>query len=263
MKNNKTIVTHAFILLSFITLCQAAACSKAPCSKPLSDSVSAVLNKLNQQAGELKSYQCQIEHLFTQPLLESQTLKKGVLYYKKTEAGSALRINFDTIKQDDEPQQKKLDQYIFDGVWLTHIDHHIKEVNRYQLAEANQPIDAFELAKRNFPIIGFNNVETLEKDFDIKLVKKPSDTEKTIQLQLKVKPDSTYKDDYTTIDFWVDKKQYLPAKIIATTTEEDLYEIKLLNAKLNKKIEDKIFELKIPKGFGKPKIVPLKKENQP
>jgi hypothetical protein len=83
-------------------------------------------------------------------------------------------------------------------------------------------------------------------------------------LHLRVKPNSIYKDDYISIDFWIDKKLDLPAKIIAVKSEPeppygDIEEIKFLNPKVNKGIEKKIFELKIPKGFGEPEILPLER----
>jgi outer membrane lipoprotein-sorting protein len=212
------------------------------------DSVEMVLERLKKQTEELKSYQSKIEYKFSQPLLESETLRKGVLYYQKSNGKSALRINFELLRQDDEPEQRYIDQYIFDGIWLTHIDYQIKEVKRYQKAEPNEPVDAFELVSANFPIIGFGKVDDLKKEFEIGLVE-GIEAKKFIQLHLKVKPDSTYKDDYTSIDFWIDKQLYLPAKIVAVTIEEDVYEIKFLQPVINKKIDEKVFELKIPAGF--------------
>ncbi|MFA5239447.1 MAG: outer membrane lipoprotein carrier protein LolA [Phycisphaerae bacterium] len=215
------------------------------------DSADVVLEQLKKKTAELKSYQCQIEYKFSQPLLESETLRKGVLYYQKSDGKSALRINFQTLKQDEEEEQKYIEQYIFDGVWLTHIDYQIKEVKRYQKAEPNEPVDAFELVSENFPIIGFGKVEELKKEFEIGLVEQQGREAKDfIQLHLKVKADSIYKNDYTTIDFWVDNKLYLPAKIVAVSTEEDIYEIKFLQPKVNEKINKKVFELKIPDGFN-------------
>ncbi|MDD5327677.1 MAG: hypothetical protein PHY02_07685 [Phycisphaerae bacterium] len=241
------------------------------------DSVDTVLEQLKKQTAELKSYQCRIEYKFIQPMLESETLRKGVLYYQKSdgklagakpsEARSALRINFQTLKQDDEEEQKYTEQYIFDGVWLTHIDYQIKEAKRYQKAEPNEPVDAFELVGENFPIIGFSKAEDLTKEFEIGLVdsthsarsgqasspqvkQQDSEAENFIHLHLKVKADSIYKNDYTTIDFWVDRKLHLPAKIVAVTTEEDIYEIKFLQPKVNNKVNKKVFELKIPDGFN-------------
>jgi outer membrane lipoprotein-sorting protein len=233
--------------------------------------VDMVLEQLKKQTAELKSYGSQIEYKFIQPLLESETLRRGILYYQRSEgklagakpgeARSALRINFETLKQEDEEEQKYIEQYIFDGVWLTHIDYQIKEVKRYQKAEPNEPADAFELVSENFPIIGFTKVEELKKEFEIGLVEQQGgEAEDFIQLHLKVKADSIYKDDYTSIDFWIDRKLYLPAKIVAVTTEEDIYEIKLLGPKVNKEIDKKVFEIKIPEGFGV-EIIPLKKKD--
>ena len=39
-----------------------------------------------------------------------------------------------------------------------------------QLTEPNKPMDAFVLASRNLPIVGFAKIEDLKKQFDIKLV---------------------------------------------------------------------------------------------
>ena len=235
----------------------------------LKSPVDTVLEKLNQSAENLKSYQCNIEYLFSQPLLDSQTLREGVLYYKKDidkKNQSALRINFNTLTQDDEDKQKYIEQYVFDGVWLTHIDYQIKEVKKYQQTESNQPVDAFDLVSQNFPIIGFSQKQDLKKEFEIKLIERPQESVIPAQagihdftrLHLKVKPDSIYKDDYKSLDFTIDNKLNLPIEIIAVSTEDDIYRIKMLDAKANKKIDSKIFNVKIPKGFGE-EIIPIKK----
>lgn len=222
--------------------------------------VDVILEKLNRKTKELQSYEAQVQYKFSQPLLESQTLRTGVLYYVKNDRKSRLRINFQTLKQDDEKQQKYIEHYIFDGIWLTHIDYQIKAVKRYELAEPNKPVDAFDLVSRNFPIIGFSKVQDLKKEFDIKIVEQQgSNVEDFIQLHLKVKPDSAYKEDYTSIDFWIDKKLYLPMKIIAASTEEDIYEIEFLKPKVNQKIAQKVFDFKIPEGFSV-ETEPLKKK---
>jgi outer membrane lipoprotein-sorting protein len=227
--------------------------------------VEVVLEQLHKRTKELQSYESQVRYKFSQPLLESQSLRKGVLYYAKSDGKSRLRINFQTLKQDDEKQQKYIEHYIFDGVWLTHIDYQIKAVKRYELAEPNKPVDAFDLVSRNLPIIGFSNVQDLKKEFEIEIAgstsspqaeQKPSvipakaGIQDFIQLHLKVRPDSVYKDDYTSIDFWIDEKLYLPAKVVAVSTEEDIYEIEFLKPKVNQKINQKVFELEIPEGFS-------------
>jgi outer membrane lipoprotein-sorting protein len=272
-------------------ICSFASCAESPvCLKndANTDSVDTILKGLQGATAGLKSYQCKIEYLFSQPVLESKSLRTGSLYYARFSGGSKLRIRFDTLSQDDGPQQQYVEHYIFDGQWLTHIDYQIKQVQKRQLAEAsaegetspkggNEPIDAFELVKRNFPIIGFSRSDDLKKEFDINLVgpatarhlysdsnhngafavtSEPNDQ---IHLHLKVRPDSQYKDEYKSVEIWIDKASMLPAKLIAVSTEGDLYEIKFVVPLINEPIDEKVFEFTIPAGFGKPEIIPLKK----
>ncbi len=243
-------------------------CGQASCAEQSAgdaNCVSSILDSLRQKTSRLQSYQCEVNYLFSQPLLESQTLRTGYLYYARLGNGSKLRINFDTLTQDENPQQKYGEQYIFDGRWLTHIDYQIKQVQKRQLAEANEQIDAFELAKRNFPLIGFDKTEDLKKEFDVNLA---GEANGVIDLHLKVKPDSQYKDDYKSVEVWIDKGLMLPAKISAVSTEGDIYEISFIKPKVNETIDEKVFEFTIPDGFGstssplkggKPEVIPLKK----
>ncbi|MGD0077336.1 MAG: hypothetical protein ABSB91_01775 [Sedimentisphaerales bacterium] len=269
-------------------------CSFASCAETLpvnasvdnnTGSVNNILDGLQKAAAGLKSYQCKVEYLFSQPVLESKTLRTGELKYARLGAGSKLRINFNTLSQDDGPQQNYKECYIFDGQWLTHIDYQIKQVQKRQLAEANEPIDAFELAKRNFPIIGFGKSEDLAKQFDVNLIEPPQSVipaspsvipaqakrsgvplcgagiQNLIHLHLSVKPGSQYADQYKAVDIWIDKASMLPAKIDAVSTEGDIYQIKFIDPKVNQAIDESVFEFTIPADFGKPEIIPLKKQD--
>ena len=278
--DKKFITKVAFILLGTVGTCWAGYCTKNLCAIPeekQANAVEVVLKQLSRKTKQLKSYQAQVEYQFIQPLFESTTLRKGSLYYARFGKKSKLRINFKTLKQDDEKEQKYREEFIFDGVWLTHINYQIKQVRMHQLAEPNKPVDAFELASKNLPIVGFAKIENLKKQFEIKLIEQQKERTSVIpakagihnfvHLNLKVKPDSIYKDKYTSIDFWIDKKLGLPAKIVAVSTEpadvpsieKDSYQIKLLKPKINKKLDKRVFDFKTPRGFGK-EIKPLKKK---
>ena len=266
-------ITTVFLLVT-VGLCQSAEANEegqSKCqAKKQADPLDKILEQLKLSTEKLKSYQANVEYLFTQPsLFDSQQLRKGTLYYAKIGNGSKLRMNFQTLKQDDEKQQKYVEQFILDGIWLTQIDYQLKTAIRYQtadpntLADPNKPIDAFELLSKNFPIVGFSKTEDLKKQFEITLLSQiESEPSPFIHMHLKVKPDSIYKDDYASMDFWIDKKTYLPAKIITISVEEDiegdLYEIRLFKPKINKAIAGKVFNFKIPKGFSV-KEEPLKK----
>jgi hypothetical protein len=229
------------------------------------DPVDEILVRLNDRAGEIQTYQCALEHLSRQPLFDSQTLRRGRMYYLRDEKQSLLRVDFNTLKQDDEPEEKYKEQFFFDGIWLTRVDHQLKEVKKHQLIDPNklkenESIDAFDLLSEHLPIVGFTGTDKLKKEFSITLAEpNKAEPNELIRLHMEVKPDSVYKDDWVWIDFWINKKLYLPAKMITLTTEEDVYEISFLKASLNEAIDVKVFEVQIPDGFTQPEVIPLKK----
>jgi outer membrane lipoprotein-sorting protein len=284
---NKIMVKATFIVLWATGISWASGCtepSKQPQpDNPKDDPVNIVLEKLNKTTSSLKSYESQIEYKFLQPLLESESLQKGFFYYARSDGKSAININFNTLRQDDDKEQKYVERFIIldgahlpladrelKGIWLAILDYQIKEVKYLQLAEPNDPnksTDVFDLASKKLPMLGFSKIEDLKKQFEVTLIEpQKNESEEFIQVHLKVKPNSIYKDDYISIDFWIDKKLDLPAKVTAVKSEpkppySEIVEIKFINPKVNKRIDKKVFELKIPKGFGDPEISPLERKN--
>ena len=214
-----------------------------------------VLQNLQEKAERLEAFQAKLDYVVRQPLLESQQRRQGHLYYAKRDGRSTLRINFRTLQQDDEPAQDYREQFLFDGVWLWHIDYQTERVERRQMTEPNEPVDAFALASRHVPVVGFSRVEDLHEQFDIRLISEPNSSEYQ-HLRLETRPDSVYKDDYTTIDFWVDEKLGLPTRIVAVTTEEDVHEIALLEPEINGLIDPQVFRVDVPRGFSV-EVIPL------
>ncbi|MHC4677798.1 MAG: LolA family protein [Planctomycetota bacterium] len=280
---NRIMVKTVFVICWIASTCWACGCAggqETPRQDvPEIEPVDAVLERLNKTTSELTSYEAHIEYKYVQPLLESESLHKGVVYYTRSAGTAALRMNFNARKQDDEKEQKYIEQYVivdgtalphrdrqFKGIWLAHLDYPLETARYYQLAEPNAAstsADVFELAGRNLPMLGFTKTKDLKKEFDAALVGPEKDgSNDFIQVHLKVKPNSIYKDDYVSMDFWIDKKLGLPIKVVAVKTEPEppygeIQEIRFLNPKVNKGIDRKIFEIKIPKGFSEPEITPL------
>jgi len=235
-----------------------------PKEKPLGTlSLDEILAKLRQRTSGMRSYQAEIHYLFIQDpeLLDSRTLRRGIIYYQRGEGRSRLRVNFNTIQQDDAPQRERLEQFFFDGVWLTKIDHELKTVDLYQQAEEDNPQDVFDYISHNFPIVGFSSTETLRGQFDIGITDQPADPNKPIRLHLKVKPDSVYKDDYRDIDFSIDSRTWLPLRVVAKSTEDDIYDIQFVKAAVNKNLENSVFVIETPESFSKNRH-PLKKDRE-
>jgi len=265
---------HALVWVAALVVALAAGClgsadANAPASTPAAPQVAAdpndpnaldrVLQDLQDQAAGLKSYQVNMDYVFKQPLLESQQRRTGVLYYAKLDGRSSLRIDFQTLQQDDEKPQTYRQQYLFDGVWLWEIDYQLKTATRRQLTEPNRPVDAFSLASEHVPVVGFSKVEDLRRQFEIALVPEPPAAPTPRRhLHLKVKPDSVYKDDYVTIDVWIDSKIGLPVQVEAVTPEEDAYVIRLTDPKVNTELDLKLFQVELPRDFSV-EVIPLQR----
>ena len=278
MKNN--VFTAVVILSLAVSACvarTARSCCPPPAAKPkaietvdprkpLAEyTLADILKRLRYNNSQLKSYKCKVRYVVIQMpgVLDSVTLRKGTMYYKKDSSGSNIRVNFDTVKQDDEAEQKQKEQFVFDGVWLTKIDHSMKKVDHYQQSEKTKPVDVFEFVSHNFPIVGFSSTENLHKQFEIKIVEKPAKPGKPIKLHLKVRKDSVYKDDYVDIDFWIDSKTFLPARVISRSSgdEGDIYDIQLIDAEINKNLKNTVFKVESPKDFSENRH-PLKNESE-
>ena len=236
--------------------------SSSPCGQLQNqdpNSVEAVLDKLEARAAKLDFYQCKLDYVFKQPLLESQTRRKGTLAYAKHEKRSYLRIDFNTLQYDDEQEQPRQEQFLFDGIWGTYIDYQSHSVQRQQVAEPNAPVDAFALVSRRVPVLGFSKIEDLQKQFEIELSQENTlESSPSYRLHLTTRPDSAYHDDYVSIDVEIDKKHELPTKIVAVTTEQDVHEIMLKNPEINQAIAKERFEIEIPSDFSV-ETVPLKR----
>lgn len=230
---------------------------KAVVPVPVPDTAEGVIALLRAQNEKIKTYQCKLSYLFIQEpeLLDSRTLSKGELFYAKDPNDlkrSKLRINFLTRKQDEETEKPHIEQFFFDGFWLIRLDYQLKKTDYYQKARPGKPVDVFELIGHNFPIIGFTRSEELAKQFEITLLEDhKAGPDKPVHLRLKVKDDSRYKEDYKTIEFWIDRALFLPKRIQTTSTEGDIYDISFLEPRLNKKMPNGIFAVEPPDDFSK------------
>jgi outer membrane lipoprotein-sorting protein len=229
---------------------------------PDANEVDMILTRLDQKSRDIKTYQAKIVYLFKQPVLESEALREGTLYYVNDEKGSKLRINFTSLRQDNEVVPNYREEYFFDGVNLTRVEYKTKNVEYRQLTDANKPLNAFELASDYLPIVGFTSTKNLKTNFDISLVR-PSegDSPSFWQLHLVTKPGSKYAKDYKYVDFRVDKLSSLPVRMQAQTPQDDSYDIQLTEAKMNKDLPANIFKIEVPADFSK-NVVPFEKENK-
>lgn len=217
--------------------------------------VEQILAKLNESTAEIDTYSSKITYIYEQPILDSQTLRTGNLFFATENDLTKLRINFETVVQDDGEPQRQREHYIFDGIWLAQLDYRTNSARIRQMAREDEPASAFELARQNFPIIGFDEVDQLRQDFEITLGQ--SEKDDTLVLELAVLEDSRYVDEYDWVEVSIEKERFLPRLIVAQTIEGDLYRIELSQAQLDAELEEGLFEIDVPANFSPPEIIRL------
>ncbi len=274
MSFQKPIIKHTFLFFlgtaAFGVL--AAAQTDSSCAAPTepnnpsaNTAVQAILDRMHQTAQTIQSLRADLVYLFIQDpeLLEAKTLRQGALYYTKSTGTShpCLRISFDTIQQDDEVPQLRPEHYLFDGVWLTKIDFALETVDRYQKAPVDKPVGVFDFISYNFPMVGFTDPQKLKNEFEISALPAPEDPNQPQQLLLKVRPDSCYKNDYTQMQVWIDRKNWLPIRLTAVSVQGDFYDLRWNNLRINEKIPDAVFQIETPSHFHQ-NIHPLEAENE-
>jgi outer membrane lipoprotein-sorting protein len=205
-----------------------------------------ILQKLNQSVKNIKILSAQIEYTHSQPLFETQTTRIGKLFYIKDANNAALRINFLSLKQDDSPQQKYREDYIFDGFKLTKIDYQSKSVTTEQLAK-DKPIEPFELVQSYFPIIGFSDSAALDEQFHIFVERADSQT----VLKLIPKENTEFFKTYKQIDCQIDPENFLPFDFSALTCDDEKITIRLTKINTAAKIKRNVFDLDTPADFTK------------
>ena len=258
-----------YTLLSIVALAAVhafslgAACCAADSNTPGENDakLAGIFEKIKTATETLKTCEADIACLVIQDpaLLDSQILRTGKLYYQKGEK-SQLRIRFETLKEDDFEPQKRVEDFYFDGVWLTQVDYKLEQINEYQQAPEDKPVEVFELISRQFPLIGFSGAETLKKDFEISIVENADNEPKSpIQMLLTVKKDSKFKDEYKKIDFWIDRDTFLPSRIKAYKTQDDVVDIRFSGTKINKNLKKAVFKIETPAHFRKNRE-PIKQE---
>ncbi|MEJ5259077.1 MAG: hypothetical protein WHS88_02685 [Anaerohalosphaeraceae bacterium] len=215
--------------------------------------VQTILNQMHQTAQTIQTLRAELTYLFIQDpeLLDSKTLRRGVLYYVKGKSGSRsnLRISFDTLQQDQEPPQSRPEHYLFDGVWLTKIDWALETIDRYQKAPADKPVGVFDFISHNFPMVGFTDPQKLRDEFVITASPEPNDPNQPRHLLLKVRNSSRYKDDYRQMEVWIDSKNWLPIRLTAVSVQGDFYDLKWGNLQINENISDSVFQIATPSHF--------------
>ena len=266
---NKTTFGRLQSAFSFIVVCMLfaninyvqAEAETCPAGGNMDCRVGALLTEIEKASSELKSFQAEMKYDVFQPLVDSQRIRTGKLYYQVMDEIVYARIHFDDLLEldlmDDEenPKPVKFDEdYYFDGLWVHRMNAQTKTVERWEVARTRQARESFRLGQGPFPLPFAITKADLQEFFTVEIVKPESEEtvqlNNTIHLKLTPKPDTKYAKEYMMIEIWVQSDSYLPVKF--SYQEKDYNQTSVLwsDIQTGKTIdEDKFKTPKKPRGW--------------
>jgi outer membrane lipoprotein-sorting protein len=234
------------LILSIFFMAGACVFAKEACCKPLS--ASQIMEKVASRGSALESFTSEITYSLTEEpdIFEITTTYTGFFKYLETDERQYAMIDFRTRQEDELPAEDYHQLFVFDGVWLSRIDHRLKQVNRDQLAREDEPEDVFKLISEDFPLMGFSGADKLLQKYDAVL--EETDKKDVYVISLEPKEDSDAK--YSDIRFVIDGKSLLPLEVRAKSlTDNSICNIELTDRKINAGVDEDVFKFDIPKDY--------------
>ena len=190
-----------------------------------------VLTKMEQNGKNFTSMQANMERTKVTVIVDDKVVDSGSVYFARR--GKDPRIKVDITKP--EQQRMLIDQ----GKALLFFPK-LKQVQEYFLGK-NQD-------KAEFLLIGFGQSnQDIRKFYDAAIVgEEVINGQKTSILELKPKS-AQVSSLFTNIRLWMDHQRWIPIQSKLTEASGDYMIIKFTNIKMNVKIPESVFDLKMPK----------------
>ena len=190
-----------------------------------------VLAKMEEVGKSFKFMQATMERTKVTVIVNDKALDSGTVYF--TRRGQDPRIKLDITR----PEQQHM--LIDNGKALLYFPK-LKQVQEYTLGK-NQD-------KAEFLLIGFGQSnENIKKFYDASVVgEEVIDGQKTSILELKPKSVQV-KAMFSNVRLWMDQQRWIPVQSKLTEGSGDYMVIKFTNIKMNAKIGESVFDLKMPK----------------
>ena len=179
---------------------------------------------------------------------DSET-RTGEVYYQAGTKDSAakFRIHFDTLRQGEGIKTKRVEDYVFDGAWLTVRKEKTKEMTRYQVAPPGTKVEPMELGKGPFPVPFGQEAESILKHF-VATTRKPTakDPVGTDYLKLVTRPAAVRNTNLVRVEMWVGRETGLPVKIVAEDKSENVTTVDFKDIETPKSFSKNTFDLPRP-----------------
>jgi outer membrane lipoprotein-sorting protein len=220
----KKVATGLFCLLLLVPMAAAVAAQGTY-------TLDQVLAKMDQTGKTFQSMQAAIERTKVTVLVNDKATDSGTVYFVRR--GKDARI----MVQITKPEQQRM--LIDQGKALLYFPK-LKQVQEFMLGK-NQD-------KAEFLFIGFGQSnQDIKRVYNAAIVGEETiGAQKTSILELKPK-DPKASALFTSVRLWIDQQRWIPVQTRLTEASGDYMIIKFTNIKMNAKVPDSVFDLKMPK----------------
>ncbi len=187
--------------------------------------------------------------------------RSGKVYYQSAAGDSPAkwRIHFRTLRQGDGPKIKNVEDYVFDGQWLTIRKERPKQMWRIQVVPPGEKIEALELGKGPFPVPFGQKAETVLRHFRVSTrPARKSDPEDCDYLKLITRPEHQRELNVVWLEMWVQRKTGLPVKIVAEDASGNRKTVEFKDVVTPKSLPRKTFDLPRPPAGWEYRVEPYK-----
>jgi len=192
-------------------------------------SLNQVFSNLDAVSKTFRSVQADVERTHVTVLVNDKDVSSGKFYYVRQ--GKEPRVKLELTK----PMQQFL---LIDKGKMQIYTPNLKQVQQGSLGEHQDKVDMFMA-------LGFGqSSEDLKKNFDVSLAgEEVVDGKNTTVLQLLPKNKAMFR----SVRMWIDPVRWIAIQLKATEIGNDYMTFKYSNIKMNSKVSDTTFDLKIPK----------------
>lgn len=190
-----------------------------------------VLAKMSEVGSTFRSMQASMERTKVTVLVNDKFTDGGTVYFARR--GKEPRIKIDITKP--EPQRML-------------IDNGKAQLFNPKLKQVQEVILGKNQDKAEIMLIGFGQSnQNIKQFYNAALVGEETiNGQKTSVVELKPK-DPKVSAMFTTIRLWMDQQRWIPVQVQLTEASRDYMVIKFTNTRMNAKIPESVFDLKMPK----------------
>lgn len=210
-------------------------CAGLAANKENTPELKRVLDKMNQVGKTFQSLTANIsQRKYVAVLKEYETEERGTFYYARAKDGSA-RLR----REITEPTQSIA---VIDAGVATVYEPKLKQAHQINLGKHKDKVEFLAIGVGQSP-------SRLEENFNLNLLGQETvDGKKTHTLELSPKSAKTSA-IFSKIVLWIDDAQGIPLQQKFIEPSGDFMMVKFSNVKLNAKIPESVFKVKLPKDI--------------